>query len=265
VAPTSVCGVNSELATGVVQMENLCRGVVAVRSGSSNLLSWRLMGYEPLDTGFYVYRDGTRVTPSPITNSTKYLDAGAPETATYTVRAVVDGVEQGDSSSTRSSAAPATVWPQNYQTIVLSTTSSYTAGDASVGDLDGDGEYELVVKEELTPTDPAVGGTTGQPKFAAYELDGTLLWRVDLGVNIREGEHTTPFVVYDLDGDGSAELAVKTAPGTRDGTGAFLSAGPAANDDDEADYRNANGYIIEGPEYLTIFRGSDGVELATID
>lgn len=103
-------------------------------------------------------------------------------------------------------------------------------------------------------------------RFAAYELDGPFLWRVDLGINVRESDHITNFVVYDLDGDGSAELTVKTATGTRDGTGAFLSKGPAANDDDDdADYRNSARKIIgDNPEYLTVFSGRTGAELATI-
>ncbi|HOU93349.1 MAG TPA: rhamnogalacturonan lyase, partial [Polyangiaceae bacterium] len=200
-----------------------------------------------------------------VTDSTNLLDEGAPGTATYTVRAVLDGVELGDSANDRAGAGATRTWNSAYAAIPLANSSGYTAGDTSVGDLDGDGQYELVVKEEQTPRDPSQDGVTGQPKFAAYELDGTFLWRVDLGVNIRESEHTTPFVVYDLDGDGSAELAVKTAPGTRDGTGAYLSDGPAASDDDGADYRNSAGRILGGgPEYLTIFGGRDGAELATI-
>ncbi|HMA95813.1 MAG TPA: rhamnogalacturonan lyase, partial [Polyangiaceae bacterium] len=264
VGPSS-CGVNPGLATGKVQMENLCRGLVAVRSGSNNFLSWRLMGYEPMDTGFNVYRNGTKVTSSPITNSTNYVDEGAPATATYTVRAVLDGTEQGDSSNTRASKDPTSTLGQNYFTIALKTPAEYAAGDTSPGDLDGDGQYELVVKEQKSPMDPSQDGVTGQPKFAAYRLDGTFLWRVDLGLNIRESEHTTPFIVYDMDGDGSAELVVKTAPGTKDGTGAFLKNGPAADDDDSKDCRNSAGRILGGcPEYLTVFRGRDGAELATI-
>ncbi|MGK3990814.1 hypothetical protein WME99_47650 [Sorangium sp. So ce136] len=146
----------------------------------------------------------------------------------------------------------------------LRTPDNYKAGDASPGDLDGDGDYELVVKEQQNPRDPSQDGRTGQPKLAAYDTDGTFLWRIDLGINIPESEHTTPFVVYDLDGDGRAEIAVKTAPGTRDGKGAFLHTGPAANDDDRRDYRNDAGKILSGPEYLTVFRGVDGSELATI-
>ncbi len=261
----SVCGVTPAQAVGHVVMENLCRGVVAARADDGNFISWRLMGYEDPGLGFNVYRDGTKVNDAPITDSTNFIDAGAPADASYTVRAVAGDVEQGDSANTRGGATATPTWAQNYLSIPLSTTEGYTAGDASPGDLNGDGDYELVVKEEQTPRDPSQDGVTGQPKFAAYDTDGTFLWRVDLGINIRESEHTTPFVVYDLDGDGAAELAVKTAPGTRDGTGQFLSTGPAADDDDSADYRNGAGKIVSGPEYLTIFSGIDGAELATME
>ncbi|WP_437923735.1 rhamnogalacturonan lyase [Sorangium sp. So ce291] len=260
----SICGVKPGAATGHVAMENLCRGVVAVRSGEGNFISWRLMGYEDRGIGFNVYRDGTKVNGAPITNSTNYYDSGAPRNAKYIVRAVIDGAEQGDSANTRDGDSGAPTWERNYLTIPLRTPSGYEAGDASPGDLDGDGDYELVVKEQDTPRDPSQDGRTGQPKFAAYDTDGTFLWRIDLGINIRESEHTTPFVVYDLDGDGRAEIAVKTAPGTRDGKGEFLHTGPAASDDDRRDYRNGAGKILSGPEYLTVFSGVDGSELATI-
>ncbi|WP_437730171.1 rhamnogalacturonan lyase [Sorangium sp. So ce1335] len=235
-----------------------------MRSGEGNFISWRLMGYEDPGIGFNVYRDGTKVNDAPITDSTNYVDAGAPGSAKYTVRAVIDGVEQGDSANTRDGEPGTPTWERNYLTIPLQTPNNYEAGDASPGDLDGDGDYELVVKEQNSPRDPSQDGRTGQPKLAAYDTDGTFLWRIDLGINIRESEHTTPFVVYDLDGDGRAEIAVKTAPGTRDGKGAFLHTGPAADDDDARDYRNGAGKILSGPEYLTIFSGVDGSELATI-
>ena len=107
-------------------------------------------------------------------------------------------------------------------------------GDASAGDLDGDGEYEIVVKQEQRPRDNSQKGATGETKLEAYKLDGTFLWRINLGKNIREGAHYTQFTVYDFDNDGSAELAVKTAPGTKAGDGAYLALGPAAADDDNA-------------------------------
>jgi hypothetical protein len=239
-------------------MENLCRGVVAVRVGSNNFVSWRLFGYEPDSIAFNVYRGSTKVNASPITDSTNTVDTGAPANATYTVRAVVDGVEQGASEA-------ATTWAQNYLEIPLQAPSGYTPGDASAGDLDGDGHYDLVVKWENSPQDNANAGVTGQPKLEGVTLGGKSLWRIDLGRNIREGAHYTQFMVYDLDGDGDSELVVKTAPGTRDGTGAFLKAGPAANDDDNADYRNDDGYILTGPEYLTVFDGRTGAELVTVN
>jgi rhamnogalacturonan endolyase len=213
-------------------------------------------GYEGADVAYDLYRDGVKVTATPLTVS-NYLDEAAPESAQYTVKTVVAGVD-GEASEV------AQTWSANYQDIPLTTADGYRPGDTSVGDLDGDGVYELVVKEEQMGFDPSQDGRTGQTKYAAYELDGTFLWRVDLGINIREGEHTTPFVVYDLDGDGSAELMVKTAPGTKDGKGAFLSKGPAANDDDAADYRSEQGRILTGNEYISVFGGVDGAELDTL-
>ncbi|MGC4000701.1 MAG: hypothetical protein QM767_25920 [Anaeromyxobacter sp.] len=159
----AACGVVQSLAQGKVQMENLCRGLVAIRSGSNNFLSWRLMGYEAPDTGFNVYRNGTKVNANPVSDSTNFVDEGAPSTATYTVRAVIGGKEYGDSSTSRTTPSAASVLPQNYLTIPLKTPSGYNAGDASPGDLDGDGQYELVVKEQQSPKDPSRGrrhGTT---------------------------------------------------------------------------------------------------------
>ena len=154
----------------------------------------------------------------------------------------------------------------NYIEISLQNASGYTAGDASCGDLDGDGIYEIVLKEEKNRQDNAHDGVTGEPKLSAYKLDGTLLWKIDLVVNIREGAHYTQFMVYDLDGDGIAEIACKTAPGTKDGTGSFLKTGPAAAADHSRSYRNStSGRIMDGPEYYTIFSGKDGSELVTVD
>jgi rhamnogalacturonan endolyase len=253
-AKASACGVDPSPARGRNQMEHLCRGLVAMRSAGGNFLSWRLLGYEPPEIAFNVYRDGTKLNVQPIDKVTHYLDAQGPAGAEYTVRALMAGVEQGDSEA----ASP---WPQNYLTVPLSVPQGYTPGDTSVGDLDGDGQYELVVKWENTPRDNSQDGTTGTTKLDAYELDGTRLWRVELGKNIREGAHYTQFIVYDLDGDGMAEVACKTAPGTIDGRGMPVKLG---NDDPNADYRNASGYVLSGPEYLTIFSGKTGANLATV-
>lgn len=248
------CGVNPGLAKGRIQMENLCRGVVAARTAGGNFVSWRLLGYEPSDIAFNVYRDGKKLNAAPLDKATHYLDSEGSAAAQYTVRAVLSGAEQGDSERVAT-------WPQNYLTIKLDPPAGYTPGDTSVGDLDGDGHYELVVKWESMPQDNSNAGTTGSPKLDGYELDGKRLWRIELGRNIREGAHYTQFIVYDFDGDGSAEIAVKTAPGTIDGTGAPVLLG---SDKADADYRNADGYILSGPEYLSVFSGKNGKNLATV-
>ena len=136
-------------------------------------------------------------------------------------------------------------------------TYTYSPNDISVGDLDGDGEYELIVKwDPSNAKDNSQGGFTGNVYIDAYKLDGTQLWRIDLGRNIRAGAHYTQFMVYDLDGDGKAEVACKTADGTIDGTGTVLG-------DPAADWRNSDGYVLSGPEFLTVFNGQTGATLAT--
>ena len=138
---------------------------------------------------------------------------------------------------------------------------TYSANDCSVGDLDGDGQYEIIVKwDPSNSKDNAQSGYTGNVYLDAYKMDGTQLWRIDLGRNIRAGAHYTQFMVYDLDGDGRAELACKTAPGTVDGIGQNVI---LAGDNPSADYRNSSGYILSGPEYLTIFNGLTGAAVAT--
>jgi len=249
-------------ADGHYQMEDLDRGVVAVRGSNGNYVGWRMMGYEyrrddPSSVSYNLYRDGTLV--ANVTDSTNYFDAGAGSNAAYSVSAVIDGAECEQSAAT-------TPWSENYIRIPLSSPGDYEANDATPGDLDGDGQYEIVLKwQPYNAKDNSQDGVTDNTYLEALELDGTSLWRIDLGRNIRSGAHYTQMSVYDFDGDGRAELAVKTAPGTRDGTGAYLSMGPAANDDDGADYRNSDGYILTGPEYLTVFDGQTGAELATVE
>ncbi|AUX42104.1 hypothetical protein SOCE26_035310 [Sorangium cellulosum] len=250
--------------TGFAQMEDLDRGVVAVSTGDGIYVGWRLFGYDPDDIAFNVYRDGAKVNDAPIADSTNLMDQDGSPGAVYTVRAVVGGVEQGASEG-------ASVWRDGALSIPTEAPPAgdgytYSSGDGSVGDLDGDGRYEIIVKwDPSNLKDNSQAGRTGKTYLDAYSLEGERLWRIDLGVNIRAGAHYSPFLVYDLDGDGKAEVAVKTAPGTRDGTGEPLSKGPAANDDDSRDYRNNDGYILTGPEYLTVFSGETGAELATTD
>jgi rhamnogalacturonan endolyase len=254
-------------------MEKLDRGLVAVKSGSGYFLSWRLFGTDPQDTtfGFNVYRGTTKLNATVITNSTNYLDS-AGGTGTYTVKAVTNGVE-GETS------APAIVIDNSYLNIPLtppaagsSHGSSYTetANDASIGDLDGDGQYEIVLKwDPSNSKDNASQGYTGLTYLDGYKLNGTRMWRINLGPNIRSGAHYTQFMVYDLDGDGIAEVACKTAPGTKDGTDNFLKTGPAATADNTIDYTSTatatQGKVITGPEFYTIFNGKTGAELVTVD
>ncbi|TQM78497.1 cellulose binding domain-containing protein [Saccharothrix saharensis] len=238
--------------TGRKQVERLDRGVVSVRSGSGNLVSWRLLAGDSPSTGFNVYRGGTKLNSSPITTSTNYLDSGAAADASYTVRAVVNGTEQA--------ASPASLsFGSGYRDVPISAPSGdHSANDASVGDLDGDGDYEFVLKwDPSNAKDNSQAGVTGNVFIDAYRLDGTRLWRIDLGRNIRAGAHYTQFQVYDYDGDGKAEVAMKTADGTRDGRGTVI--GNAS-----ADYRNSDGYILSGPEFLTMFNGQTGAAVSTV-
>ncbi|TDC83643.1 carbohydrate-binding protein [Micromonospora sp. KC606] len=236
------------------QMEDLDRGVISVRSGSGNLVSWRLLGYESLSTGFNVYRGSTKVNSAPITNSTNLLDSGAPSDASYTVRAIVNGAEQPASAPSLRFAGG------NHLDVPISRPgSNYTAGDASVGDADGDGQYEIFLKwDPSNQKDNAQSGVTSNVYIDAYRLNGQRLWRIDLGRNIRAGAHYTQFQVYDYDGDGRAELAVKTGDGTVSGTGQVIGNGSAL-------HRNSDGYIITGPEYLTMFNGLTGAVLSTVN
>ncbi|BDG36133.1 rhamnogalacturonan lyase family protein [Saccharococcus caldoxylosilyticus] len=244
------------------QMEKLDRGLVAVKVENGVYLSWRMFGTDPENVAFNLYRDGEKINSKPITSSTNYLDPHGTVGSKYSVCAVFNGEEEPVSQ-------PVAVWDKNYFDLPVQkpeggTTPDgksyeYTANDASVGDLDGDGQYELVLKWYPTNAqDNSKPGYTGNTYIDAYEFDGTKLWRIDLGKNIRSGAHYTQFMVYDLDGDGKAEIAMKTADGTVDGQGNVIG-------DAKADYRNSSGYVLSGPEYLTIFDGETGKALETVN
>ncbi len=234
------------------QIESLDRGVVAVDLGEGKVyVGWRMLGTDPNNIAFNVYRDNTCVNDELITDSTNIVDSDGIEGAVYTVRAVVNGLEGRPST-------PAKAWNQNYLSIPLQTPDGFSPNDASVGDLDGDGEYEIVLHEVGRGRDNAQAGVTTEPILEAYKLDGTFLWRINLGKNIREGAHYTQFMVYDLNGDGRAEVACKTADGTIDGKGRVIG-------DPNANYVNERGYILDGPEFLTIFDGQTGATLVTTD
>jgi rhamnogalacturonan endolyase len=241
-------------------MERLGRGVVAIPEDSGKVfLSWRLLGTDPDAIAFNVYRKPANDSPkklneSPITTATSFVDSSADRTHenAYFVRPVIDGKEIDPSDAF-------TLKPENkkrYLSISLRAPAGYEPNDISPGDLDGDGEYELVLHQTSKGRDNSQKGMTGEPILDAYKLDGTRLWRINLGKNIREGAHYTQFLVYDFDGDGKAEVVCKTADGTVDGAGVILG-------DPGADYRNPAGYVLDGPEFLTVFDGLTGKALAT--
>ena len=251
----------SRIVQAARYMEDLDRGVVAVRSGSSNYVGWRLFGTDPADIAFNVYRDSVKINGSPIINSTNYLDTGGSLSSTYSVVPIIGGIEQPGTD-------PMGVWGQQYLTIPLQVPAggitppygdypegqsyTYSPNDCSVGDLDGDGEYEIVLKwDPSNSQDNSNSGYTGNVYLDAYKLNGTFMWRIDLGINIRAGAHYTQFIVYDLDSDGKSEVACRTAPYTKDGLGNYV----LLPGDTLTDYRNSSGYILTGPEYLTVFDG----------
>ena len=240
-------------------MENLDRGVAAVRSADGKVfVSWRLLGTEPGDLAFNLYRTvengkAEKINKQPVLKTTSFVDSNTDSTkaVSYYVRTLVKGKE-GEASK------KFTLSPGNkpYVSIVLQTPNGYAPNDGSVGDLDGDGEFEIVLHQAGRGRDNSQAGETDPPIFQAYKFDGTLLWTINLGKNIREGAHYTQFLVYDLDGDGRAEVAMKTADGTVDGIGMVIG-------DSSKNWRNERGYVLSGPEYLTVFDGLTGKALST--
>ena len=241
------------------QVEKLDRGVVAMATGSGVFISWRVLGVDDPGTRFNLYRDGVRLNDIPL-DASNFTDATGTPAARYTVRALVDGHEKKDEAAGATWSQPVLRIPVQRPAggvTLKGEAYTYDLNDGTPADLDGDGQYELIVKWQPTNAkDNSQSGYTGNTYVDAYKLDGTLLWRIDLGRNIRAGAHYTTMVAYDFDGNGKAEVMLKTADGTVDGQGKVIG-------DANADYRNANGYILSGPEYLTVFDGRTGRALAT--
>ena len=241
-------------------MEYLTRGVHAINNGKDQVfISWRLLGDEDNTLAFNLYRTTNKKTiklnKQPIVTATNFIDE-APDTNQtniYTVKAIINSKEEKPVSSYTLTAGA-----KPYLSIPLRAPAGYSANDASVGDMDGDGVYEVVIHLTGRAKDNSQAGITDPPIFQCYKMDGTFLWEINLGKNIREGAHYTQFMVYDFDGDGKAELAMKTADGTIDARGTIIG-------DSTKDYRNDKGYILSGPEYLTMFDGLTGAALSTID
>jgi rhamnogalacturonan endolyase len=243
------------------RMENLGRGVVAIHQNDGSVfVGWRLLGTDPDNIAFNVYRSVDNSAPEklnsePLTGPTSFVDKAPQLTkaSAYLIRPVVADAEQPVGGTFK---LPANVAALPYLSVPLQTPEGYTPNDASVGDLDGDGEYEIVLHQVGRSKDNSQAGETDPPILQAYKLDGKLLWSINLGKNIRDGAHYTQFLVYDFDGDGKAEVVCKTADGSTDAKGKVIG-------DANADYRNKGGYILSGPEFLSVFDGLTGAELAT--
>lgn len=243
-------------AAGGYQMEYLDRGISAVNTGSGMLVSWRYLASDSENTVFQLYRGNTLIYTSEKENATCYLDAGGKSSDTYRVDTVENGTVVSSSTCALTSG-------QSYFQLDLepptSSSCTYSPNDCSTGDVDGDGVYEIFLKwDPSNSKDNSQKGTTGNVYIDCYRLDGTRLWRIDLGVNIRAGAHYTQFFVADYDCDGKAEMTCKTADGTVDGQGNVIG-------DASQDYRNSSGYVLSGPEYYTLFDGLTGTALDTVD
>jgi len=271
-------------------------------------LSWRYLKTDSLTTTFNVYKapvtDGIPGTPTLLGSAAtatffRYSES-SDNSMCYYLTEVVNGVENPEPLAkytipAYNSAMGTTTlnyieipmkpvqgalntdgtWEYSATATDNASTYAYSPNDASFADLDGDGELEMVI-HRVGPhaQDNANGGKTDAPVLQAYKLDGTFMWEINLGKNIREGAHYTQFMVYDLDGDGKAEVVCKTAEGTIDAAGTYVgekyfpdyvkaySLGTRTFNPN-ANYRNSSGYILQGPEFLTVFNGETGTEIVT--
>ncbi len=256
-------------STPASQMEKLNRGVVALPAQSGgNFLSWRLLGTDDSKVTFDLLRDGKKIASN--IKLTNFTDVEGKPASQYQVVA-----RQGKHTETSKEVKP---WADLFLSLPLNRPEggiigdkayTYSPNDCSVGDVDGDGEYEIILKwDPSNAHDNSHHGLTGAPVFDCYKLNGRQLWRINLGKNIRAGAHYTQFLVYDFDGDGKAEMICKTAPGSIDGTGRYVS--EAADEeiikkvDNNADYRNSQGHVLEGQEYLAVFSGETGQAIHTV-
>lgn len=276
-----------------IQLENLGRGLVAYRNTSSGpvYISWRYLKTDDITTGFNIYRSvitggvegtRTRLNAAPIVKSTFYSYATSTQDAmNFYLREVHGEVESETDAAMYALKSVADGGGNPWIEIPMKqidgdTGWTYSPNDASFADIDGDGEMEIVIHRiGANNRDNSQAGITDPPVFQAYKLDGTFLWEINLGINIREGAHYTQFMLYDLDDDGKAELVCKTAEGGKDAAGrnigeAYFPEYKAkhsltGNYNPNADYRNGSGYILTGPEFLTVFNGETGEEIVTTE
>lgn len=258
--------ISQELTTPESQMEKLGRGVVALPQTKGIFISWRLLGTDDARTTFDVIRNGEVIAENLTVSN--YSDEAGTTDSKYQVVCKVNG-------KTIETSNEVTPWAKNYMTLALDRPGTgalggeYSPNDCSVGDVDGDGEYEIFVKwDPSNSKDNSQSDKTDKVFIDCYKLNGTKLWRIDLGVNIRAGAHYTQFMVYDFDGDGKAEMICKTAPGSMDGIGKYVN--QSASDDkikaadNSKDWRTSAGRVDGGHEYLTVFNGQTGEAIHTI-
>lgn len=250
------------------------------------LISWRLLATDPKDIAFDVYKIAgdkpqieVKLNDKPITDATSWQDVTEVNTAvTNTYRVTL----AGDTKTLCSYELTPERAKTFYRAIPLNTnvpdpSIKYAANDAQVADLDGDGEMEIVLKRQPYDGANKGGWRDGTTLLEAYKLDGTFLWQIDMGINIRSGSHYTSFVAYDFNGDGKAEVAFRTSEGTTFGDGKQIT-----NSDGKVnDYRQPvgagggwysgkslggiDGLILEGPEYISVVKGASGAEIARIN
>ncbi len=253
----------------------LKRGLMSInlsQSGSSgNLVSWRYRERDNNQVKFKLWR-GTNATAQNtkvnsgnyIYNRTNFRDTGGSSTSYYRLEVydLNDNLIETEVSG-KTWANQSMEIPTSAPTDTRGLGATYTPNDAAFYDMDGDGEYEIVLKwDPSNSRDAASNGVTSDTYIDCYKLDGTKLWRINIGPNICSGAHTTPFLVWDFDGDGYGELVCKTAPGTVDGEGNYVTMG---NDDPTKSWLNGRGKPDAGPEYVTVFDGLTGAELATTE
>lgn len=258
-------------------MERLDRGLVALpAAGKGIYLSWRLLGTDCKNVCFDIERDGKVIAHH--IRATNFTDVKGSPAHSYRLISYQNEPKM-DAQMQREVSKPVKPWTDLYKSLPINRPEGgtapdgrayvYTPNDCSVGDVDGDGEYELIVKWDPSNShDNSHDGYTGDVILDCYKFDGTQLWRINLGKNIRAGAHYTQFLVFDFDGDGKSEMICKTSAGSIDGQGRLVSESATDTEirslDNAADYRNRRGRIKNGPELLTVFNGETGKAMHTI-
>lgn len=249
--------VSAAPSIGSNTVEYLDRGITAINTGNGMLVSWRFLANDSDNAEFRLYRNNKLIYTSKTSEATSFLDLEGNSNSSYKVITIENG--NTISSDNCSMISNETYFEVSLDIPTAGADYTYSANDCSVGDVDGDGQYEIFVKwDPSNSKDNSQSGITGNVYIDCYRLNGKKLWRIDLGKNIRAGAHYTQFLVADFDCDGKAEMTCKTADGTIDGIGKVIG-------DKTKDYRNDAGYILEGPEYYTLFDGATGAALDTVD